>query len=667
MMSLAPHHLALLERSAIALAVATDRGYRTVTDQAELHRLGFVKSCSVPGLLMPIRGVDGLIRTYQYRPDFPRLARNGRPRKYEFPYRSTQVLDVPVGVAAQIGDPTQPLFITEGARKADAAVSAGLVCISVSGVWNWRGTNSKGGKTALPDWEHVALNDRVVYLVFDSDCRKPQVQYALDRLEAFLHHRGARVIPLFLRADHANKVGLDDYLATGGSATELVTLTTPHEPAQAPTPLAAADAMPYTLQELENVFDRWIPDGDAIPLRVLLATYAANRHLDGDPVWMMLVGGSGVGKTERLVPLSAMPDVVLASDITGPAALLSGTSKKEVAKDATGGLLRQLPSDRGMLVLKDFTSVLDMPRDARAQVLAALREMYDGRWDRIVGADGGRTLTWSGRLAIVAGCTSAIDSHHAVISIMGTRFLYVRLRSSPDIVAAALNHAGEEAVMRQQLREAVRGFLEHLPGQPYGKTEVGTALMALASLVARARSPVERDQRSEIRFVPDAEMPTRIVKMLAQLWRAAGLVGIPKPAAWDMVRRVAIDSVPKLRGLVLTLLEPGQKTIAEIAKETLHPESTARRALEDLAAHGVVVATRSSGKAEHWQISPACRRLLDESVPVLSGQGGCPAANTQRESGRASDSCSLRTEDADKTEKEATSRVIDGSVDEVAR
>ena len=47
-----------------------------------------------------------------------------------------------------------PLF-----RKADAAVSIGLCCIAVLGVWNWRGTSDWGGKTALPDWEMIAFKD----------------------------------------------------------------------------------------------------------------------------------------------------------------------------------------------------------------------------------------------------------------------------------------------------------------------------------------------------------------------------------------------------------------------------------------------------------------------------------------------------------------------------
>ena len=168
-------------------------------------------------------------------------------------------------------------------------------------------------------------------------------------------------------------------------------------------PVAATPVEPCTLADVETIFAKWIRDDDPIPTRVVLTTYAANRHLDGDPVWMMLVGGSGVGKTERLIPLAVLPDVVLESSITGPAALLSGTGKKERAKDASGGILRKFPGGNGCLLLKDFTSVIDLHRDARAEVLAALREVYDGRWDRSVGVDGGKTLTWTGRLGLIAG------------------------------------------------------------------------------------------------------------------------------------------------------------------------------------------------------------------------------------------------------------------------
>ena len=75
------------------------------------------------------------------------------------------------------------------------------------------------------------------------------------------------------------------------------------------------------------------------------------------------------------------------SPINGEAALLSGTPAKSRAKDASGGLLRKI-SGSGVLVVKDFTSILSMNRDTRALLLAALREIYDGHWSRNVGTDG---------------------------------------------------------------------------------------------------------------------------------------------------------------------------------------------------------------------------------------------------------------------------------------
>jgi hypothetical protein len=45
---------------------------------------------------------------------------------------------------------------------------------------------------ALPDWESIALNNREVFIVFDSDVmQKRAVHAALARLKAFLESRGA--------------------------------------------------------------------------------------------------------------------------------------------------------------------------------------------------------------------------------------------------------------------------------------------------------------------------------------------------------------------------------------------------------------------------------------------------------------------------------------------
>src|SRR3990172_13347439 len=105
----------------------------------------------------------------------------------------------------------------------------------------------------------------------------------------------------------------------------------------------------------------------------VLAAAAANQ-LNGDPVWLLVVSGPGFTKTET-VSMRAGAGAFITSTISSEGSLLSGTSKKEATKDATGGLLKKL-GDNGVLVLKDFTTIPSMNRGARAPQLAALREIH---------------------------------------------------------------------------------------------------------------------------------------------------------------------------------------------------------------------------------------------------------------------------------------------------
>jgi hypothetical protein len=171
--------------------------------------------------------------------------------------------------------------------------------------------------------------------------------------------------------------------------------------------------------------------------------------------------------------------------------------------------------------------------------------------------------------------------------------------------------------MRAALRSAVKGLLENPCGRPYDKSDVRRPLIALSSYIARARSPVDRNHRGDIRLVMDPEAPTRIVKMLAQLWRAGGVLGLDQANTWAMVRRTGLDSIPKLRRAVLDVLVPAETslTTTDLAEAVEHPQQTTRRALEDLAAHRVVVRIPlGPGKADRWELAGQARRWLEESI-----------------------------------------------------
>src|SRR5262245_46817312 len=247
------------------------------------------------------------------------------------------------------------------------------------------------------------------------------------------------------------------------------------------------------LEEARAVFRGWLHLPDSGALDFVLGVVAANR-LRGDPVRGLLIAPPGGGKTEIPTAIAGLDDTHPAGTLT-EASLLSGTPKREKASDAKGGLLREIGA-RGVIVCKDFGSVLSMNRDARAAVLAALREIYDGSWTRHVGTDGGRKLHWTGKIGLVGGCTPTIDRHHAVMGAMGERFVLYRLPSVDEDEQArrALAHAGRERAMRQQLAEATARLFAARAETPRDRTEQETkGLVALATLVVKARSAVERD------------------------------------------------------------------------------------------------------------------------------------------------------------------------------
>lgn len=380
--------------------------------------------------------------------------------------------------------------------------------------------------------------------------------------------------------------------------------------------------MAKTLPELTEVFQHWLYMPDLGPLYTYLGTIAANR-MAGDPVWLMLIGGPGWGKTETLVSGAKLPNMHIAATLT-EASLLSGTRKKERSAEAKGGLLRQI-GDFGLLVLKDFTSILSMNRDLRTGLLAALREIYDGSWTRHVGVDGGLTLHWQGKLALIGGCTGTIDRYHAVIGAMGERFIFYRWPqvNAQEQARQALTLRGNERQMRAELSRAVHDFFNSLtlPDTPLALTNAEQDwLIALASLVVRARSAVERDGRThEIELIPDPEAPTRLVLTLARLYAGLRAVQVTKAEAWQLINKIGFDSLPALRWRVLqkllhidTCIE-GPIETPTFAAALGYPTQTTRRTLEDLAAHGLVL--RKKGKnADQWSVPTEVIMLYKSAI-----------------------------------------------------
>lgn len=643
--ALFPQHVDMLAGSGITAQHASARGYVSVDTKTRLEGINITRAGrNVPGVLVPMLRKDGSTWGWQYRPDRPR-DRDGRAVKYETPTGQRNGIDVPPGVGEKLDDPSVPLWVTEGVKKADAGALAGLCIVALPGVWSWRGSNVKGGKVAVADWQDIALNGRRVILAFDSDVvRKHAVRTALDALAGYVRSKGARVEYLHLPDDEV-KTGLDDYLTDGHGIEELWRLVRPEPPALIAEPttptIEAGDPFgspartapvvvePRTLAETRAAFTRWLGEEyDLTVLDVVLAVAAAER-LTGDPAWLLVVSGPGAAKTETVATLAGAGAFVT-STITSEGALLSGTSNKERSKDATGGLLRKI-GGHGVLVIKDVTSILSMNRDARGGVLAALREVYDGMWERNLGTDGGKSLRWTGRLVVIGAVTTAWDRAHSVVSAMGDRFILVRLDSTAGRVGAgrqAIRNTGNETDMRTELANVVGGLLAGVDTSVnLALTEEETeALLAVANVVTLARTGVERDYRGDVIDAHAPEMPTRFAKQLTQVMRGALALGMSREHALVLARRCAADSVPPLRlAVLLDLLDHPDSTTHAVRQRLDKPRTTVDRELQalhmlDLLTLDEVEAFTARGEpASRWHYSLAEEQADPDTLALLGG------------------------------------------------
>jgi hypothetical protein len=361
---------------------------------------------------------------------------------------------------------------------------------------------------------------------------------------------------------------------------------------EASAPPSPAAPTPCKLDDVHYVFRKWLGSEYDIDAVDIIIAAAAAEKLTGDPLWVLIVSGAGAAKTETVQALSGCNAHII-STIQSEGALLSATTQQSRGKQATGGLLRKIGS-RGILVIKDMTTILSSDRNTRGTVLAALREVYDGRYERNVGSDGGHTLTWEGRIAVVGAVTTAWDSAHAVVSVMGDRFVLLRIDSNVARSRSGLRsigNTGNEVQMRKELADAVGGVVAGSCTEASSLTdEEAQQLVKAADIVTLNRTAVERDYQGNVVNSHAPEMPTRYAKQLAQILRGAIAVGMSRKRGMQLAIRCARDSIPPLRkDIILDVAVHPDTNPGAVRKRLNKPWHTIRREMEALNMLGTLI------------------------------------------------------------------------------
>jgi len=370
------------------------------------------------------------------------------------------------------------------------------------------------------------------------------------------------------------------------------------------------------LLNLEVKFSKWVYLNDPLTLRIVLATFIGN-YLEGAPVWLLIVSSPSSGKTEILNMLRDLNDVFEIGTFT-KAALLSGTPKREVAKNAKGGLLKEI-GDFGILICKDFTSVLSMNNETRLESFAALRDIYDGRMRRAFGTDGGWHTVWEGKIGFIGAVTQKIDSQHEAMSSMGERFTMFRIKTdlatSIEQARMVLSRECKKSLVRNTLRNMTKTLVDHVlefKYEPEVDDFIRERIALLASLVTCARSTIERDgYKREITHIHHIEASPRFAQALMSLFKGSILIGCNVQEAWELAHEVGLSSMPELRRRVIwSICENGEMDLKGLVTVIGHPNTTVRRVCEDLVSHRILTETKQS-KRSVWFLTEDVRELID--------------------------------------------------------
>lgn len=369
-----------------------------------------------------------------------------------------------------------------------------------------------------------------------------------------------------------------------------------------------------TYAELEEIIKDYLLIADKGLIKLITATVVCHR-LPLEPVWLLIVAGPGAGKTELLSGLYGLKNIHALSDLTTQT-FMSGY------KEEKGSLLNRLPK-QVLIIMKDFTTVLEFPSDKQNTILAQFREIYDGSYTKEFG--NAETRKWHGKMGFIAGVTPVVDRKQPVQQALGERF--VKYRPTPadtvEVTKRAMTNSGNEKQMREDIRNAFTAYIENLdiPSElPTVPQEYKDAIMHLAVFCAKARGVVLRESTGnrEVIDIPEPETPTRLVKQLLNYLIGLSVISDGfNDDDYRIIYKIGMDSLTSIRRRIIDHLfnNDSPQTLTDIAKAVGYPQNTTRRQLEDMECLELT-SSDDSFMATSYELAPDTREQLRQAMLV---------------------------------------------------
>jgi hypothetical protein len=363
-----------------------------------------------------------------------------------------------------------------------------------------------------------------------------------------------------------------------------------------------------SLQHVYDTFDKYLYLPDKRRLDLILAI-ALSKKEKGTPLWLIIVGASGDGKSEVLKTLEGYPDAIKIDSIT-PNTLASG---KPDYHDKDGNLIQasdlghELHDRSTLFIIPDLAVFSSKCSEDKNEIWAQFRNLYDGFINKRTG--GGVEREYENcHITFLACSTTIIRDEIIVHQQLGTRELmwdtgledksndydpkkYSKIRKAWD------NEKYEET-MRKELAKTT---LEFLGAKVFKRIEdelipdeMKEYLISEANRLAILRATVLIDQSQRECVSPVVpEEPTRLIKQFKRLYIA--LKSLDPEYSDDriksIIKTIVDSSGHKVRQIVIRVLEGSFNRwlkIKEISTETRIGRNSLKQQLEILWNMGIV-------------------------------------------------------------------------------
>jgi len=376
---------------------------------------------------------------------------------------------------------------------------------------------------------------------------------------------------------------------------------------------------------VQEVFNKWFYIEDQDYLKVIVAT-VISHYFDAKPVWLLLVAPPSATKTSFLMPLCCLPNTHLIGKLTAKAFFTAESLKPQYAKNEDKSndpsLLYRFPN--GILIAKDFTTILNLSSDTRAEILQDLREIWDGKLSKDTGK--GAMPVWEGKITFIAGCTEFYESFREIDQTLGERFLLYKniIENKYEATKKAMFQIGKEKEMNKELEDAIKTYFSKLDIEkdlnkiPIPQ-EIADEINYLSQFVVKARSSVQRDIRHEIIHCPGAEYPFRLCNQLVIIAKALSIIN-KHPEVTDeearIVKKLGLMTIANERYTILRVLADTNTVwrTRELRNKAQMEKMVFHRVMENLVVYGLVESEETGERTDTlWKISPQCLEIIEKA------------------------------------------------------